>query len=301
MTTTNTRKASAKKTPAKKTALRDVVAGGRTRDDSEGGIAVEDGAQQGGREKDRQYVTALARGLEVLRCFSPARPVLGTADIARMTGLPQPTAWRLCYTLLQEGYLVPAERDKLRLGIPVLSLGYAVLGSAPIADLAKPEMQRIALKYQGAVSLGVRDGRDMVYLQRCQGSSIILSELRVGSRVPLATSVTGWAYIAGLGAAEREALFDELASEREWDKLRPKVEQALADYDRTGYVINKGSLHPQVNAVAVPLKSDDGRVLLSLSSGGISQMFDDGRLQEVGAELRKLSADLVPALGAATL
>lgn len=258
-------------------------------------------AQADEKEKDRQYVTALARGLEVLRCFTRATPQLGTAEIARMTGLPQPTVWRLCHTLMQEGYLVQADRgDKLRPGIPVLSLGYAAIAGTPVAELAKADMQAIALRHQGAVSLGMRDGTNMVYLQRCQGSSIVLRDLDVGSRVPLASSVTGWAYMAGLPEAEREALFEELArvEKERWPELLPKIRKALSDYARTGYVINIGSLHQQINAVAVPVKSENGSVLLSLSSGGISQLFDHEKLVEVGQELKLLAARLVPALTA---
>jgi DNA-binding IclR family transcriptional regulator len=253
------------------------------------------------KEKDRQFVTALARGLRILRCFTRAAPELGTVEIARMTGLPQPTVWRLCYTLMQEGYLIQADRgDKFRPGIPVLGLGYAAIVGMPVAELAKTDMQAIALRHQGAVSLGMRDGADMVYLQRCQGSSIVLRDLDVGSRVPLASSVTGWAYMAGLADEEREKLFDELAriEEQRWPELLPRIRQALSEYTHTGYVINKGSLHAQINAVAVPVSSEDGSILLSLSSGGISQIFDDAKLVEIGEELKRLAARLSPALTA---
>jgi DNA-binding IclR family transcriptional regulator len=254
------------------------------------------------REKDRQYVTALARGLDILRCFTRDTPVLGTAEIARMTGLPQPTVWRLCYTLIQEGYLVHDDRgDKLRPGIPVLSLGYAAIAGTPLAQLARADMQAIALRHQGAVSLGMRDGASMVYLQRCQGSSIVLRDLDVGSRVPLASSVTGWAYMAGLGDKEREALFDELGTlePQRWPELLPKIRLALEDFAHTGYVVNIGSLHAQINAVAVPVLSEDGSVLLSLSAGGISQVFTLEKLKEVGVELQQLAARLRPALASA--
>jgi DNA-binding IclR family transcriptional regulator len=250
--------------------------------------------------KDRQYVTALARGLAILRCFTRKTPVLGSAEIARMTGLPQPTVWRLCYTLIREGYLVQDGRaDKLRPGIPVLSLGYAAIAGTPIAELARTEMQAIALRHQGAVSLGMRDGINMVYLQRCQGSSIVLRDLDIGSRVPLATSVTGWAYMAGLSEAAREELFEELgkAEPSGWPDLLSKIRKALANFAGTGYVINKGSLHAQINAVGVPILSDDGTVLLALSSGGISQVFDDEKLREIGEELKQLAARLRPVLG----
>ena len=73
---------------------------------------------------DRQFVTALGRGLAVLRCFDAMRTQLGTTEIAQMTKLPQPTVWRLCYTLQQLGYLVQApDSDKLRIGMAVLGLG----------------------------------------------------------------------------------------------------------------------------------------------------------------------------------
>lgn len=46
---------------------------------------------------------------------------LGTTEIAQMTRMPQPTVWRLCYTLQQLGYLVqsPDNPDKLRIGMAV--------------------------------------------------------------------------------------------------------------------------------------------------------------------------------------
>lgn len=250
-------------------------------------------------EEDRQFVTALARGLQILRCFSPATPELGTTEIAKLTGLPQPTVWRLCYTLLQLGYVtsVPG-RQTLRPGIPLLGLGYAVLASQPIAEIALPEMQSIAVRYEGAVSLGARDGLSMIYLQRCQGSSIVFTELQVGSRVPLATSATGWAYIAGLTKSNRAALLSELKASlgTEWPTIDRSLQKALSSFEKTGYVVNRGILHRRINSVAVPLRSAKGAVALALSSGGIVDVFTPEKLAEVGEELKSLAAKLQPLL-----
>lgn len=244
---------------------------------------------------DRQFVTALGRGLKVLQCFTPAVPELGTSQLARMTGLPQPTVWRLCHTLTQLGFLVPVpDNDRLRLGLPVLTLGYAVLASHRIGETAKPYMEAIARRHQGAVSLGVRDGLNMLYLQRCQGSSIILADLGVGSRVPLAYSATGWAYLAALPDRERKQLLSEIRAvdRQKWAVTEPSFEASLAKFRKTGYVVNLGSLHPQVNAVAVPVHARDGSVLLTISSGGISSVFTDKVLHEVGNELKSLAEKL---------
>src|SRR3954451_4297544 len=59
---------------------------------------------------DRKFITALARGLEVLRVFTPTEGLLGNGEIAERTGLPKPTVSRLPYTLPKLGYLSHVER-----------------------------------------------------------------------------------------------------------------------------------------------------------------------------------------------
>ena len=249
--------------------------------------------------KDRQFISALAKGLEVLQCFTPGHPELSASDIARATGMPQPTVWRICHTLIELGFLVVVPgRQTMRPGIPVLTLGYALLSTMPIGELALADMQLIARRYEGAVSLGTRDGLNMVYIQRCQGSSIILADLRIGSRVPIATSATGWAHIAGLEGADRVKLLTELSASvgKEWSTIEPRLLAALSDFEKQGYVVNEGSLHPRVNSVAVPVKLAGSPTILSLSSGGISEVFTETVLTQVGDELKQLAHKLAPLL-----
>src|SRR5918997_2052925 len=68
------------------------------------------GVREADDPKDRKFVTALARGLEVLRAFTPTEGLLGNGEIAERTGLPKPTVSRLTYTLTKLGYLAHVER-----------------------------------------------------------------------------------------------------------------------------------------------------------------------------------------------
>ena len=90
---------------------------------------VTDTASQGSEKSDgdRQFVTSLHRGLEILRAFRPAdKAGLGNSELAERTGLPNSTVSRLTFTLLKSGYLVYDEgTGRYRMGVPVLSLGYA--------------------------------------------------------------------------------------------------------------------------------------------------------------------------------
>ena len=56
-------------------------------------------------KNDRHFVTALARGLDVLSAFRSRDRTLGNQELARRCGLPKSTISRLTYTLTKQGYL----------------------------------------------------------------------------------------------------------------------------------------------------------------------------------------------------
>ncbi|MER1157644.1 helix-turn-helix domain-containing protein, partial [Pseudomonas aeruginosa] len=95
--------------------------------------------------KDRQFVTALARGLELLRCFTPRESLLGNQELAKKTGLPKPTVSRLTHTLTRLGYLRHLPHSgKYQLEVGVMSFGYAMLSNLSIRALARPLMEEMA-------------------------------------------------------------------------------------------------------------------------------------------------------------
>jgi IclR family transcriptional regulator, pca regulon regulatory protein len=52
-----------------------------------------------GRGTGPDFVEALARGLDVLACFSAERPAMSLSEVAAQVGLARPTARRLLLTL----------------------------------------------------------------------------------------------------------------------------------------------------------------------------------------------------------
>jgi DNA-binding IclR family transcriptional regulator len=218
---------------------------------------------------DRQFVTALARGLQILGCFSTARPELNGSEIARLTGLPQPSVWRLCHTLLELGMLVQTSGDNMRPGLPVLRLGYSAIAGLDILDLARPHMQEIATEFDAACGLAKPDGLDMVFVQRCEGNNQLLMSLRVGSTISMAKSALGWAHLVGLPGVEREKVIAYLQKNDSdnWNSVKKKFAKALSEYESFGYVLNAGTFHKAYNAIAIPVIAEDGSVPYALNCG----------------------------------
>lgn len=254
-------------------------------------------AARGAVKPDRQFVTALARGLEILRCFNANRTELGTMEIAAITGLPQPTVWRLCYTLIRCGYLAPSPAGgKLKIGVGVLGLGYAAVAMLDIGELARHEMHRLAHDFHVACSLAAPDGTDMLIVQRAHdANAMLVMNLHVGSRLPMAMSSAGWAFLAGAPAPVRADLLRKLAKRygREWPAMRASIGAAIEACRRHGYALNSRVYHPDINAIAVPIVSDDGSRVYALNCGGPAATITVKKLEkEIAPRLIEL-ADLM--------
>lgn len=250
---------------------------------------------------DRQFVVALARGLEILRAFSPAEPLLGNQEIAAYTGLPKPTVSRLTYTLTQLGYLTYLERlGKYQLGAPVLSLGYAVLHGMNVRQIARPYMQELAEYADASVSLGSRDRLDMVYVEHCRSSAPITLHLDTGSRIPLATTAMGRALLAGLPEEERAPLMEQIAAKepKDWPRIRAGIEQAVEDYRTRGFTVSLGDWQRDVHAVGVPFIPADGSGIMAFNCGGPSYLLSPERLVgDLGPRLAALAKTISLATG----
>lgn len=251
--------------------------------------------------KDRRFVTALARGLDVLRCFEQGDISLGNLEIAQRTGLPKPTISRLTYTLTQLGYLIYSNKHgTYQLGPGVLSLGYTMLSSLDIRERAKPFLQELSDKVDATVALGARDRMEMVYLEVCRGPGEVTLRIDVGDRIPLASTAMGRALLSALPDSERDFLMEHVRKRTEdaaeFSRIAKGVEQAVVDVAERGFCMSVGDWRKDVNAVGVPLVAHD-RNIYGLICGGPSFKLPREMLEtECGPQLvevaRKITATI---------
>ncbi|MCR6631457.1 MAG: IclR family transcriptional regulator [Magnetospirillum sp.] len=232
--------------------------------------------------KDRMFVTALARGLDVLRSFTSGEALLGNQEISKRTGLPKPTVCRMTHTLTKLGYLRFNSRlEKYQLGTAVLSLGYSALAGMDIRQIARPFMQEMANATNASVSLGSRDRTSMIYVESCRGQGPVTLRLDVGSRIPLATTAMGRAYLATIAEEERSALMDELKARHaeDWPAISRGIEQALKDYADFGFTMSTGEWQPEIHAVGRAIALPDNGGILAFNCGGAAFLMPRDKLE----------------------
>ena len=225
-------------------------------------------------KEDRHFVTALARGLDVLSAFRSRDRILGNQELARRCGLPKSTISRLTYTLTKQGYLEHGQDGNgnagYRLGSAVMALGSAMLARMDMRQLARPLMQELADSSQAMVSLGIRDRLSMIYVENCRSESALTLSLDVGSRIPLATTAMGRAYLAGSSDSERHVLMERIESldEKNWPQTRSELDLSLAHHRQHGCCCSFGEWQKDVNAIAVAFRPAGGRAVMVVNCGG---------------------------------
>jgi DNA-binding IclR family transcriptional regulator len=241
---------------------------------------------------DRKFVSALARGLEVLRAFTPTEGLLGNGELVQRTGLPKPTVTRLTYTLTKLGYLTYVERlGKYQLAPAALALGYSALANMRIRQIARGPMQKLADYADASIALGTRDRLDLIYVEHCRSKHGMMLRLGGGSRIPIATTAMGRALIAGLPETERDWLLGYLRRDagKGWPKLRAGIERAIEDVATRGFTLALGEWERDINAVGVPLLASDGSGAFAFNCGAPSFHFTRDRLErDIGPRLVNL-------------
>lgn len=266
-------------------------------------MAVEDDIRVFGDDeeaKDRQFVNALARGLEILRCFRPGDVYLANTDFAKRTGIPKPTVSRLAHTLTKLGYLSYSESlGKYQLGSGVLALGYSMLTNLDVRKVARPAMQELAEYSKASVSIGIRDRLSMVYVESCRSSARVTLRLDVGSRIPIATTAMGKALLCGSPQSERDYLMDHirLSDEENWPRIKAGIEQGFRDYAERGFCVSAGEWQQDIHAVGVPLVGVENDKEMAFNCGGPAFLLPRELLEnDLGPRLvqlvRQVEADM---------
>ena len=252
--------------------------------------------------EDRHFVTALARGLDLLACFRSSDRMLGNQELAQRCKLPRSTVSRLTYTLTKLGYLhYEQSAAKYRLGTATLALGSAILSRLDVRQLARPAMQQLA-DFSGAmVSLGTRDRLSMIYVENCRSQAALTLSLDVGSRIQIVRTAMGRAYLALAPDSERDEILAraQALDPANWAATLDGVHRSLKEYQQFGCCTVIGEWQPDVNAIAVAIRPGDGSMPISINCGGpASHLSVAFLLQEVRPRLLALVHQLSGTLAA---
>jgi IclR family transcriptional regulator, pca regulon regulatory protein len=219
------------------------------------------------REAGPDFIEALARGLDVLRCFQPGRRTMTLSEIAGVTGLARPTVRRILLTLEELGYVRAAERG-FGLTPRVLELGMAYVNSLDLWDIARPHMERLVAQTNESTSMAQLDGSDIVYVTRVAVPKIVTLAVTIGTRFPAPATSMGKILLAALDPAELAAVLAQPSRSgitARWQPSAEALDRVLREVRAKGWALADQDLAPGIRSVATGVRNGDGRVVAALN------------------------------------
>jgi len=218
----------------------------------------------------RYSVHSLELGLRILESFDrDAVDEMSLSEMARRIGVSRSSAFRLVHTLQRLGYLEREDETKnYRLGARVMSLGYSFLASKDIAELARPDLQRLRTQTRCSTHLGIIDGAEVIYIARFAAHKPVSAMIAVGARVPAHATTMGRIILAYKPAAYVREHFGGRPLAKFSDQT-PATLEALAgmlEADRhRGYVISHSNFEAGIASIAAPLFDSKGEVIAAIN------------------------------------
>jgi IclR family pca regulon transcriptional regulator len=213
------------------------------------------------------FIEALARGLEVLRSFRPARRVETLSELAAETGLARPTVRRILLTLEALGYVRSVDRGYV-LQPRVLELGMAYINALDVWDVARPHMERLVAQTNESTSMAQLDGNDIVYVARVAVPKIVTLSVTVGTRFPAYATSMGKILLAAENPADLDAVLtgeSRSGITPKWQPDRAELDLALRRVRAAGWAVADQELAPGIRSIATGVRNGDGKVVAAIN------------------------------------
>lgn len=227
--------------------------------------------------------TTLSKCLVVLDLLASATRPLTYSEILGHTGMAKSTGHRLISILVNERLIhFDAETRAYRIGYRLLEIAAQGLNSFDLRRVAAPGLRALGEATQESILLAVRDGHEIVYVDRVESTRSLRFSTAVGNRAPLHCTGLGKAILAFLPEDLRFELYGVIDFHPFTAKTITTVEaleREVAKIREVGVSIDNTEHQPDIRCVAAPIFSRHGEVVAALSVSAPSSRADKAELE----------------------
>jgi DNA-binding IclR family transcriptional regulator len=240
--------------------------------------------------------TTVLKAFDLLSLFSE-RPLLGAGEAARLLGAPRASTHRLLVTLKAAGVLESNDRGQYRLGLRLFELGSCAPLRRRLHDESDLLLKRLAADVRLPAHLAVRDGLDLLYLEKVHNHEIDIPT-RVGQREPLHCTAAGKVLLA---YAPRTVIERYVTMPLSRFTAHTVVEprRLLAELDRireSGIAWDREEFCLGLATVGARVRNHTGKIVAAISVAG-PVLPHDPRLTRVQRPLLATAAEIERRLG----
>lgn len=197
---------------------------------------------------------ALVRAVHVLQAFETGCVEMSAAELSELTGLPRSTTYRIITQLCRLELLFKTEKG-YRLGRRIFLLGQQEHAHRMLREVALPYLLDLYEISHENVSLGLRSGSSLLYLDKINGHKSSDIAAHVGKRFSMHCSALGKALLAHSCPSVVDAILEAGLSPRTSSTITnpDAMRKHLDEVRRRGFAVNNEESRCGMVAVAAPV------------------------------------------------
>jgi IclR family pca regulon transcriptional regulator len=221
--------------------------------------------------EEPRYSQSLERGLAILECFTPERPVWGIAELADQLGMSRSTTHRYVITLVALGHLKQGAKRKYSLGMRVVDLGLSVMASTKLEDHAQPFLADLHRRSRYTLTLAVLDEPRVQLVESMRGTRrgqrLIDLDQIPHAWLPVHCTALGKLLLANLPDAEQRSVTGELTLTKHTPQTitsKTALRAELQGIRGQSLAAVEDELVPGMYSIAPPIRSESRDVVAAI-------------------------------------
>lgn len=203
-------------------------------------------------------ISVTARALALVAAFDEDHRSLALSDLARRAGLPTATAHRLLAELLAWGAVARGDDGRYCVGRRLWDVGLLAPVNTDLVETASPFLHDLFAATRATVHIALRDGDQVLYLERLRGHATVPIVSTVGSRLPLHATGVGKVLLAHAPRDVQQRVLADLTRITPYTVVHPGVLGRQLQRVRTeGYATTSEEMSLGACSIAVPVARRD--------------------------------------------
>ncbi len=241
-------------------------------------------------------IQVIERIFSLIDVLASKEEAITLKEISEKTGLHPSTAHRILNDLTSGRFVDRPQAGNYRLGMRLLELGNLVKGRLNVRDAALGPMRDLHKLTQQPVNLSVRQGDEIVYIERAFSERSGMQVVRaIGGRAPLHLTSVGKLFLAAddpIRVRAYAARTGLVGHTRNSITLLPVLERELSRVRQYGIARDNEELELGVRCIAAGIYDDQGKLLAGLSISAPADRLDEEWLPKLQATAHGISRSL---------
>lgn len=248
-----------------------------------------------------EIVQSVERTLTIVELLSDYNDGLGITDISNGVELHKSTVHRLLGTLIYKGYVIQdADTNKYRLTLKFYEIGNKRVENIGILEASKHYTKALMQATNEVVHLVVRDGIDIVYVDKVEANNTIRMVSKIGKRSPMYCTSVGKAMLANMSDLDVSKIWTQSKIVKLTDNTIidfDELKKALEIIKNDGYAEDDEENEIGVRCIGAPIFNRKGDIEGAISVSGPAVRVTKDKVKEIAEEVKKYARLISNELG----